>query len=127
VNQLSQLLYFADVFDTLKAVLRILGVLGSITGVVVTYFALNAEYYDDADYIANRKMARRLGVNLISASLLCIFLGVFVPTKNTMYAIAASEMGESVLQSETGSLATQALNAWLKKQITPTAPAAAPE
>lgn len=47
-----------------------------------------------------------------------------MPSKDTVYAIAASEMGESVLKSETGSLATQALNAWLKKQITPTAPAA---
>lgn len=124
MNPLSQLLYFADVVDTLKVVLGIFGVFGGSVGAIAVSCTFDAKAYDDAADIANRKMVRRLGVNLISVSLLCILLGVFVPTKSTMYAIAASEMGENALQSETGSLATQALNAWLKKQVTPTAPAA---
>lgn len=47
-----------------------------------------------------------------SALLFCAF-----PASGTIYAIAASEMGERVVNSETGDKAVKALNAWLDKQI----------
>lgn len=47
-----------------------------------------------------------------AAVLFCAF-----PASGTLYAIAASEMGERVIQSETGDKAIQALNAWLDRQI----------
>lgn len=49
------------------------------------------------------------------------FLGAAVPSQETVYAIAASEMGERVIQSETGGKAVDALNAWLDRQIAPPA------
>lgn len=42
----------------------------------------------------------------------CVF-----PSSGTLYAIAASEMGERVVTSETGGKAIAALNAWLDKQV----------
>jgi hypothetical protein len=48
-----------------------------------------------------------------------LVLSVVTPSRNTLYAIAASEMGERALQTATASKAVQALNAWLDKQITP--------
>lgn len=49
----------------------------------------------------------------------CIAVAVFTPGRETLYAIAASEMGERALASETGGKAVQALNAWLDRQIAP--------
>lgn len=49
---------------------------------------------------------------------------ILSPTRETMYAIAASEVGEDVLNSPTGSKAVRALDAWLDRQIAPTAAAA---
>lgn len=49
-----------------------------------------------------------------------VVVSVAVPSKDTVYAIAASEVGEEVVKSETASKAIKALNAWLDKQITPT-------
>lgn len=47
-----------------------------------------------------------------AVAVFCLF-----PTSDTIYAIAASEMGEKVVKSETGGKAIQAINAWLDRQI----------
>lgn len=47
-----------------------------------------------------------------AVAVFCLF-----PSSGTIYAIAASEMGERVLTSETGGKAVQALDAWLDRQI----------
>lgn len=68
---------------------------------------------------ASQKTVRgylRLSVSLF---VLSIIGANALPSKDTMYAIAASEVGESVLNSPTGSKAVQALNAWLDRQINP--------
>lgn len=50
---------------------------------------------------------------------------VLMPTKNTLYAIAASEVGEQVIKSESvqgiTSDTTKALQQWIKRQIEPEA------
>lgn len=55
----------------------------------------------------------------VLAGIACaVFMCVF-PSSGTLYAIAASEMGEHVIESETAGKAINALNAWLDRQITP--------
>ena len=44
-------------------------------------------------------------------------LAAFVPSKDALYAITASEMGEEILNSNIGSKAQQAIEAWIDKQI----------
>lgn len=44
-------------------------------------------------------------------------IAVFVPSKNTIYAIAASEYGEEALKAPEASKAREAINAWLDEQI----------
>jgi len=46
-----------------------------------------------------------------------IFFAVITPSRNTVYAIAASELGEEVLKSPVATKAGQALEAWLDAQI----------
>ena len=49
-----------------------------------------------------------------------VVVSLAVPSKDTVYAIAASEVGEEIVKSETAGKAVKALNAWLDKQIAPT-------
>lgn len=56
----------------------------------------------------------------------CVLLSIFaslIPSKNTMYAIAASQMGERVIESEQvrgiADDATKAVHQWIKQQIAP--------
>lgn len=48
-----------------------------------------------------------------------LFIASFLPSQSTLYAIAASEMGEKVLKTDTATKAEKALNAWLDRQIAP--------
>lgn len=48
----------------------------------------------------------------------CLLVGSFTPTRETVYAIAASEMGEQALKTPLAGKAEKALEAWLDKQIT---------
>jgi hypothetical protein len=57
--------------------------------------------------------ARPIGI-ILAAS---IAINVVVPSATTFYAIAASEVGETILKSETAGKAVQALNSWLDRQI----------
>lgn len=54
---------------------------------------------------------------LIGVAVCAGLIAAAVPGRDTIYAIAASEMGEEVAKSETAGKAMRALNAWLDKQI----------
>lgn len=52
--------------------------------------------------------------------LLCAFmllLSSFIPSQNTLYAIAASEMGEDVYKSEQGQKIVKQLSDWVETQL----------
>jgi hypothetical protein len=51
------------------------------------------------------------------AAMVAAVVVAVTPGQGTLYAIAASEVGESVLNSETGGKAIEALNSWLDRQI----------
>ncbi len=51
------------------------------------------------------------------AGALALAVAMFVPSKTTIYAIAASEMGERALQSPIATKAGRALEAWLDEQL----------
>ena len=55
--------------------------------------------------------------------LISLVLFVFIPSSNTMYAVAASQVGEQVVKSEAiqgvANDATKALQSWIKRQIEP--------
>jgi hypothetical protein len=108
MNSLSQLLYFADVLPILSDTLAILTILGMV-GVVVISIAFLCE-----GYFGKVK-------NFIIGSLIVfVFMGItsiIIPSKNTIYAIAVSELGEDVYKSEIGKKATKAIEQWIDKQL----------
>lgn len=60
----------------------------------------------------------------VATAFFCALVATFIPGQNTIYAIAASQVGEQVIKSETvqgiASDATKALQQWIKRQIDPT-------
>jgi len=149
VNQLSWLIYLAEALDGLKFLFMwgILVFL-ILTGVSLVFMWLppyEAEreikekrvkqtYHLEPDitYVYGeitktaeqvRKEGQRVARGYLRLSLFLFVLSIVganaLPSKDTVYAIAASEVGESVLNSPTGSKAVQALNAWLDRQINP--------
>lgn len=132
MNQLSWLLYFGDVAGNI-------GVFCGWTGLVVLAVAIvnfivylctlgysldyeNRWAKDIGDTLKASKTCRVWAGWLTVLAFGIWFVGLFLPSQNTVYAIAASEMGGKLLNSETGNLADQALNAWLKRQINSPAP-----
>ncbi len=111
MNQLSWFLYFADIASNLQIFLSVLIFCTMVPAGVICIASA-----EDDDDNTRRRLLRSAAFFAVLALLMGVIL-VLLPSKDTMYAIAASEIGERVLQSETGTLATKALNAWLRKQI----------
>jgi hypothetical protein len=126
MNSLSWLIYLADVAESaggwlsfLSTLAVIILVVGAIAAGLMTHAI--ADGADEKELVAVRNGI--LSVVLKAALPIWICLGlldIVVPSKETIYAIAASELGETALKSDTGNRAVAALNSWLDEQIKPT-------
>lgn len=105
MNDLSWLIYFADLSSRLS-------VLSSITAFLSMFAAVVYSLYHAIENEEFKVSYPLLSVFVVSA-LVCSVL----PTRETVYAIAASELGEEVLKSSTATKAQQALDTWLDTQI----------
>lgn len=113
MNDFSWLIYAAGISENLSAVF----ILGAIAAMA---WALFDAMLNDLE--TNKFKVPRLA---IPTAVSCALISSILPSSNTIYAIAASEMGEEVLQSATATKAMKALDAWLDRQIAPDAPAGA--
>lgn len=104
MNNLSWLLYFTSVFDSLRFFAGLFAFIACI--VVVIYICVELE---------GRKKPK-LGWGVLP--LMLGLIAIVTPPKDTMYAIAASEMGQKVYESDVGQKTKLAIEAWLDKQIT---------
>lgn len=102
MNSLSWLIYFADIVSNLQ------GVLAAVSVVLVVAMLPATEGFS--------KTFKGLKLYVTIAILLGA-IATILPSKNTVYAIAASELGEQVLVSNTGKKAVAALEAWLDAQV----------
>jgi len=116
MNSLSWLLYTADVVDSLGISMGILCAL-SVLSAGAGGFALMLTHNDYGMEEKDRKPFWKV-VNL-SVWVFCVALVVscITPSKETVYAIAASEMGEKAMATPTAGKAMKALNHWLDKQV----------
>lgn len=116
MNSLSWLLYLADVSDSIDWFFTL------CTGLTAPGFLIWAsvgfdgsdQCWSEADWATWRKIGFRL---LLPTAVLGLLLGSLIPEKETVYAIAASQMGEKVAKSQSAEKAMKALNAWLDRQI----------
>lgn len=132
MNSLSWMIYLADVTGGLSKLTAFLAFacgasgLGSFIGMLTTVGEPHIWSWerDKADTkIADHKRLHLMFKGVIPKALLgmACFAAVsaILPSQGTVYAIAASEMGEQVIQSKTAGKEMQALDAWLDRQITP--------
>lgn len=149
MNSLSWILYLSEVSDTGRwfcFLIAVLSIIGTIVGFCFwVQFGSDAEKLEDE--IKVRPNVETLKSNLVSMQanaagsktvfrrMVIVFLFFFLiatilPSKNTLYLIAASQVGEQVLTSdpakaiggEIGGVATDTmklLRDYLQKQVTP--------
>lgn len=115
MNELSWLIYLAQVLTSLGYLfvgMSIILLIAAAIGVLAACIA-----HDEADV----KTARKVAFVCIPLCVLCAFVGNVLPNKETLYAIAASQLGERIVQSgevkELSNDAYAALRVWLKKQV----------
>lgn len=113
MNQISLLLYWGNVFTNLGQYLIFIGLIFT-----AFTFALFIKYLDD-------RRVDMLKVKLDPKTWLFFILAVsswttavFVPSADTVYAIAASELGGQALKTPLAGKAEKALESWLDTQIT---------
>lgn len=118
MNQLSWLLYWADVLPHLAVVVCVVSVIGIIISGIFTLFFLTqgfGEWTHDPDY-CNRF---RLFPYLVGLFVFLAVVSNIVPSKGTFYLIAASEAGEQALKTPEVSKVRAVINKWLDDAAAP--------
>lgn len=118
MNSLSWFIYLAGLFDSLNHVTTFLSITSLLALGVLVFVALPMSDCNAGE--SAWAIWKKIGKCLLPICIISGTINTVLPTKETMYAIAASEMGEKVMHTQTFNKATQALNAWLDKQISPT-------
>lgn len=138
MNTLSWLLYFADAADSAKLAM-LFAALATVPIGVISFLWTDRddrEAWDNkmADHRGYKTLYpnppngerpdishpyRKLTKPIVITLVVLAALMTIIPGRNTVYAIAASEMGERALATPTASKAVVALNAWLDRQIQP--------
>lgn len=120
MNALSWLIYLADVAGNLDAFFFALMIISIIGGVI--WLIVGAVAADDNEGPDFWKTWRKVGfAYLLPIFFIGTIIGSIIPSRDTVYAIAASEMGEKALNTSTANKAFKALDAWLDQQIAPAA------
>ena len=118
MNNLSWFIYIAQVSDGIRDLFLALSITGLIA--VVGYLVMGT-IIASAEADAWSPQVPR--ASFFAMALAGLIVGNLIPKKETMYAIAASEVGERLVKTETVSEiadeATKALRSWIKKQIEP--------
>ncbi len=126
MNSLSWFLYLADVIGNFRGIAHPFAFFGGVAffiavGVRVVVGGLAAAGEDEAKAFVPLAQTALKYVTIVFTSA-CLVL-VVAPSTNTLYAIAASEMGEKIVKSESvqgiTDDATKALQQWIKRQIEP--------
>lgn len=103
MNSLSWFLYIADVVSNISVFLSTIGVICVCLGAlsIIPGYFVKWEFEDSNETIKkNRQNLAWFASRSVIFGLSAIFISTLVPAKKTMYMIAASEMGEMVVQSE---------------------------
>lgn len=114
MNSLSWLLYLSEVADTLRVVF-VLGIIFGGLGGLIFFGMWGGLLLNEGEQ--DRRTWRRMGARALVALLVTVLAVVFVPSRNTVLAIAASEVGGTLLATdqakavggEAGALASDSL------------------
>jgi hypothetical protein len=115
MNHLKLMLYLADVCGNVQGELNFLSGICCVSSIgwCLTFIAMLAE---DEEEEKRWRIWRKVGYFLIPFALVVNLLSSVIPSKNTVYAMAAIDVGQDLAKTPTASKAVAALNAWLVKQ-----------
>lgn len=109
MNSLSWLLYFADVGVSIAAFTIFVGIISVTIGVVISIISYipwtRYSYHSDSYWTQLENLQnnlKKLGPKTVLISFVFIFIAILVPSRQTIYMIAASEMGEKAYNSPEG-------------------------
>lgn len=119
MNNLSWMIYLAGVAGSLNAAIVLLTLGTAIACAVGIVYGANLKdrSYRDKDLWQKGHEVQRFWLRALVVPIALLLLSIPIPSQDTVYAIAASELGEQALHSPTGGKAMQALDAWLDRQI----------
>jgi hypothetical protein len=107
MNSLSWFLYAAEVVGNLSTLLCTIAVILMIATLMGSLFS----------FIANESRPPMHFVWVFVAGASMLFFASFIPSKDTMYAIAASELGQKAVETEIGGKALKAIEQWIDSQV----------
>lgn len=117
MNSLSWFLYLTDVLGNVSTAITVINIF-IITGILMVVLARGisegAAFSDVKNFWV---IVRRWALVIVGM----LGVAIFIPEKNTMYAIAVSQVGEQIAQTEAVKGITNdgllALRSWIKKQL----------
>lgn len=117
MNKLSWLIYFGDLSSNIKAVFITLAIISFLISLAVILYGADMKVYANPE---GETWKRGHGFQICGLkwmALPAILLVVFaaLPSRNTFYFIAASEIGEEAIQTETADKMVAAINRVLDK------------
>jgi hypothetical protein len=120
MNSVSWFLYFSDVVGNLRTLATF-----AMIATFLMWAVLNISVPVSDGDVLNWPDFKKWWSRGLFSLLICAFVVAVVPSQNTMYAIAASQIGEKIAVNgqvqEIASDATKALQSWIKTQIDPEA------
>lgn len=118
MNNLSLLLYLADVVGSLDLFLGFVAFIATAAGVIFLIICVVITCEDAWDIEDNGKMMKALGLKAILPLLLVGWVGgAVVPSEKTVYMIAGSQMGEQALATPEFNKLRGILNKYLDEQL----------
>jgi hypothetical protein len=140
MNSIAWVIYWASFSDKINGIVGFWGILMSICVVATLACMVISKCIETSNVDSENKWNQSTEKSAklfyttsrgwfrfcISVALVCGTIYSFVPAKDTLYAMAASELVEQSVQNpnikELGSDTLKALDYWVKKQITPDEP-----
>lgn len=130
MNSISWMIYAADVAGSLSNVATTASIISGIGGVVcgVSYIITLGSptiwsWDDKASKLASHKALNATFLKAAKVALAvvvpCALFASVIPSRDTIYAMAASESVEAAAKTATAQKALTALNAWLDRQSAP--------
>ena len=112
MNDLSVSLYWADALGSLDGLSLTAFTIMAFVSLFATAGVMMADM-DDDERVKGLKIVRGF---LLSLPILAILI-IVTPSRETVYAIAASEMTEQALKTPVASKAMQAVEKWIDRQL----------
>ena len=116
MNQLSWILYWADVLPSVACTIGLFSSFALLASVVGTALYITEGFGDWADYCPKYSRNFRFFPHTLFLSVVFLIGSNLVPDKDTFYMIAASEVGEQALQTPEITKIRAVINKWLDEQ-----------